>query len=568
MTHQSPVDRAQTIRAFLTRHGWGEADRRFLAGDASFRHYERLTDGGRRAVLMDAPPPMEDVRPFIAIARHLEALGFSAPRLLATDEDAGLLLLEDLGDDTFTRLLAQGVEEADLYRLATDQVIALHRLGASAIPAGLAPYDTDRLLAEASLLVDWYAPEMTDLPEGAKADYDARWRRILSAALPVPTTLVLRDFHVDNLLRLEGRSGIRACGLLDFQDALAGPVTYDLMSLLEDARRDVDPALVARMKARYLAAFPNLDGPAFETSWAVMAAIRHAKVIGIFTRLARRDGKPFYLHHIRRVWRLFEAALSHPVLAPMKDWVDRHLPLPCRAIPPAGPTRAMVLAAGLGLRMRPLTLATPKPLLPVGGRTMLDRALDHLADAGVRQTVVNAHWLAGEIHRHLKARSDIEISEEEVLLETGGGVFKALPHLGDKAFFAINGDIVWTDGPRPALARLAAAWNGGGMDALLLLAPVDRAFGYEGPGDFHQDGEGRLRRRAADERCPLVFAGVQILHPRLFEGAPAGAFSLNLLYDRAAAAGRLYGVVHDGGWYHIGTPAALAEADGLLKRPA
>ncbi len=228
------------------------------------------------------------------------------------------------------------------------------------------------------------------------------------------------------------------------------------------------------------------------------------------------------------------------------------------------PRCAMVLAAGLGLRMRPITLTTPKPMVEVAGRGMLDRALDHLTAAGVERLVVNTHWLGDKIRAHLAARADITIVHEPDLLETGGGVANALPLLGEAPFYVVNADIVWTDGPVPALARLAGAWDDALMDALLLTQPTATAVGYDGAGDFFLAADGRLRRRTGDEVSPLLFSGVQILHPRLFEGAPSGKFSLNLLYDRALAAGRLFGLVHDGGWYHVGTPEALPEVEALL----
>lgn len=226
---------------------------------------------------------------------------------------------------------------------------------------------------------------------------------------------------------------------------------------------------------------------------------------------------------------------------------------------------AMVLAAGLGLRMRPITLTTPKPLVKVAGRTMLDRALDHLSRAGVENMVVNTHWLPDSIKEHLADHADVRLSHEDVLLETGGGVAKALPLLGHDPFYVVNSDIIWTDGEVPALERLAHAWNGQDMDALLLLQPVESAVGYEGNGDFFINGNDTLRRRGESPSAPLLFSGVQILHPRLFEGCPEGKFSLNILYDRALAHGRLYGLVHDGGWYHVGTPEALPEVERLLR---
>lgn len=232
------------------------------------------------------------------------------------------------------------------------------------------------------------------------------------------------------------------------------------------------------------------------------------------------------------------------------------------------PKRAMVLAAGLGLRMRPITEHTPKPLVEVAGRTMLDRALDHLANAGVTDIVVNTHWLAERIQAHLAERPGITLSHEDSLLETGGGVAKALPWLGDEPFYVVNSDIIWTDaGGNPALARLAEAWDSR-MDALLLLQRTATAMGYDGRGDFFLDSSGVPRRPKPSEVAPLLFSGVQILHPRLFRDAPSGKFSLNVLYDRAIEDERLFGIVHDGRWYHVGTPDALPEVEGALREMA
>lgn len=233
------------------------------------------------------------------------------------------------------------------------------------------------------------------------------------------------------------------------------------------------------------------------------------------------------------------------------------------------PRRAMVLAAGLGVRMRPITLTLPKPLIELGGRTMLDRAIDALAVQGVELVVVNAHHLADVVERHLAGRTapKVRLCIEDERLETGGGVVNALPMLGQGPFFVVNGDILWRDGDRPTLAELALAWAPDRMDALLLLHPVATAQGYDGPGDFRFGDDGRLIRRGDDPSAPFLFAGVQILHTRLLEGAPAGAFSLNVLYDRAIARGRLFGIEHHGGWCHVGTPADIPVAEAFLRQP-
>ena len=330
------AERAERIAQFLAAAGWGSAPRRPLAGDASFRHYDRLGEGARRAVLMDAPPPKEDVRPFMAIARLLTGMGFSAPQILAEDVEAGLLLLEDFGDRTYTRLLGSGGKEAPLYALAVDLLIALHQRFALPCAVSVPTYDDERLLNEAALLVDWYLPAMTGLPiaPDLRAEYLALWRGLFPVARGLPDSLVLRDYHVDNLMLLEERQGIAACGLLDFQDAVIGPRSYDLVSLLEDARRDVPPALAEDMLRRYRRAFPALDRDAFAASYAVLGAQRNCKIVGIFTRLCVRDGKPIYLQHIPRVWRLIEQDLRHPALAPMAAWLNRHIPGDLRRVPP------------------------------------------------------------------------------------------------------------------------------------------------------------------------------------------------------------------------------------------
>ncbi len=334
--------RELVIESFLAGNGWALEDAAPLADDASFRRYLRLARDGRRAVLMDAPPPHEDAAAFARIARLLTGLGFSAPRVLAEDTAGGLLLLEDLGDATFSRRLAAGADERRLYDLAIATLVALHGLVAkAAIPLELPAYDDNCLLAEATLLTDWYLPAVrgAPTPQDERAAYVAVWREALAPVRAQPRTLTLRDFHVDNLMELPGRRGVARCGLLDFQDAVAGPAAYDVMSLLQDARRDPAPGLEAAMLERYCAAVPALAGSglareAFLIAYTVLAAQRHAKVIGIFTRLCIRDGKPAYLRHIPRVWRMLEAALDHAALAGVRDWFDRHVPAGDRRVPP------------------------------------------------------------------------------------------------------------------------------------------------------------------------------------------------------------------------------------------
>jgi len=228
---------------------------------------------------------------------------------------------------------------------------------------------------------------------------------------------------------------------------------------------------------------------------------------------------------------------------------------------------AMVLAAGFGTRMRPLTDHVPKPLIELAGRALLDHALNRLAEAGIKRAVVNVHHFADQIEAHLRGRTAPRIiisDERQCILETGGGVRKALPHIGRGAFIVHNSDSVWSEGAHSNLKMLMGAWDPERMKALLLLARRDASIGYDGHGDFHRDAAGHLKRRIRIEDAPYIFAGVSILNPSLFEGVHDQAFSLNVIFDRASAAGSLFGAVLDGTWMHVGTPQALLEAESHL----
>jgi aminoglycoside/choline kinase family phosphotransferase len=309
---------------FLKAHGWARATIAPLAGDASFRRYFRVTEDGRSAVLMDAPPPHEDPRPFIAIARWLHERGFAAPEILADDVETGLVLIEDFGDARLREAVDAAPEVAEkLYAAAIDVLVDLHRH-----PAGpLRPYDRAELQREAGLLVEWYCPAV-----GLEVDvesYRAAWDEVLGAALDGRQSVtVLRDYHAENLMLVEGGAVL---GLLDFQDALAGHPAYDLVSLLQDARRDVAPELEAAMLDRYMREAGA--GQEFLAAYHVLGAQRNAKIVGIFTRLWKRDGKARYAAMCPRVWRYLEHDLAQPALAPVARWFTANVPADKRGDP-------------------------------------------------------------------------------------------------------------------------------------------------------------------------------------------------------------------------------------------
>ena len=327
-------ERAALRAAFVAATGWGDATERLLAGDASFRKYYRWTRDSETRVVMDAPPPQEDVRPFTRIASHLLALGLSPPEILAEDPERGFLLLEDFGEDTFARVLEKGGDELALYSRAADVLVALHATGPRAILPGLTAYAGEAMIQAAMLLPEWYLPEATGKPAPAETieSYRAAWRACLAHMPKTADTLLLRDFHKDNLMWLPQRAGVRACGLLDFQDAQTGHPAYDLVSLIEDARRDVAPTVHKAVFEHYLAEAGITDRADFTTGFNIVGAQRHARIVGLFVRLLKRDGRPQYLPHLPRVWRMFERSLAHEALAPLRRWVDTHLPPTLRRI--------------------------------------------------------------------------------------------------------------------------------------------------------------------------------------------------------------------------------------------
>jgi aminoglycoside/choline kinase family phosphotransferase len=323
----SPMIPPAAAPDFLARNGWHGARIEPLAGDASFRRYFRVVRDGETAVLMDAPPPHEDPRPFAAVADWLAAIGLTPPPILARDLDAGLLLLGDFGDARLRETLDEAPQrEEELYRLATDVLVHLHR---SPPMPGLKPHGLGQWLDELALFPDWYAPAV-----GLTVDADewrAVWRSVLEpvASDGLGPVTVLRDYHAENIMLLAGRQGIGHFGLLDFQDALAGHPAYDLCSVLEDARRDVSPAIERAMIHHYMMSTGAQAD--FERAYWILAAQRNTRIIGVFTRLWKRDGKPHYLDFQPRMWGLLERDLAHPALAPVRAWFDANVPAERRA---------------------------------------------------------------------------------------------------------------------------------------------------------------------------------------------------------------------------------------------
>lgn len=324
------TNREDLLQNFLKECSWDDAERESLAGDASFRHYERLTKDQEIRVLMDAPPPHEDVNPFIKIAKFLKDNNLSAPAIFHEDKENGFLLLEDLGDDLFSKVIKENPNsEEKLYKLAIDLLTDLHK---RETPKDTPEYNSELLISESLLFTDWYLPE--EIRENVRDKFIAKLEKLLPLTKIGKEVLVLRDYHADNLMWLEEREGIEKVGLLDFQDAVIGSKAYDLVSLLEDARRDVAPKFREEMIDYYLSQNTDLEKEAFLQSYYILGAQRNLKILGIFCRLWKRDGKKTYLQFLPRVWQYLEQDLEHESLKDLRDLIDSIVPANVRSFVP------------------------------------------------------------------------------------------------------------------------------------------------------------------------------------------------------------------------------------------
>ena len=320
--------RLEDQQLFAENHGWGSADLYPLAADASHRSYIRLLNGTETCLLMDAPPETEKLKEFVTIAKHLQAIGLRTPEIYAYDFAQGFALVEDFGDNTFTRLLEAGANELALYRQAADVLIHLHRQGENTLNVAVPPYDIELMLEEVGRFLKWFVPAArgTEATSDEVTTYFDVWRNALHNLSEERSAFVFRDFHVDNLMVVEDGGGVKACGLLDFQDALIGSPAYDMVSLLEDARRDISAETYKEVLVHYYAGCPSVDSEKFERDMAILGAQRHAKVAGLFVRLSREAGKHTYLRHLPRVQTLLAKSLSHSKLVEVSEIIEAIVP--------------------------------------------------------------------------------------------------------------------------------------------------------------------------------------------------------------------------------------------------
>ena len=542
--------------------------------DASTRSYYRIEVNGKTYVLMDEPSKWNRLYEFAELSKLLRGIDVYAPAVIEKDMEDGFLLLEDFGEGTFTKLLENGVSEEKLYKMATE--VLLKVAGIKKRPSFVKKFEDEHIIKDICYFTDWYYPTVVGQPlaEDKRNSFIEIVKKLIWLGRKVPDKLVLWDYHVDNLMMVRDTSD---CGVLDFQDAFWGPVTYDIMSLLEDARRAVSPQIQRKMR-KYFA--DNLNGVAvedFDTSFLFFSMFRHMRVLGRFSYLMCTRGKDAYLRHVPHLWDMLNETLKDKRFIEMKKWLDKNLPAEMRGIPKRKPiTKAMILAAGRGTRMKDLVDDIPKPLIEVNGKAMIDYKFDLLSNMNIKDVVVNVSYQGDKIEKHLEEHSDnfdITISREAEPLETGGGVKKALSVLGDEPFFTLNSDEMWNDTSyKPVMWQMMDKWDDKKYDIILLINPMasthEKGRNY---GDYRINKKDRLERNV--ERKPgggydYFYTGITLVNPEMFklkDVPKEEKFSMVKMFDLAEKRGRLGYVIIKDEIFHVGTPEDKAMAEKKFK---
>lgn len=536
-----------------------------LKTDASSRKYFRVVlKEGKTLILADDEFKKNKLPEFVKLASFLKEHGVYVPAVYASDFEKSFLLLEDLGDDTFTRLLEKGEDEACLYELATDALIKI--AATQDCPKNIGALTKERLINDICFFADWYVPMAKGKPLSAeeRLEFTRLTGELADLAFKVPNRLVLWDYHVDNIMLKKGQKN---CAVIDFQDAMEGPLTYDIMSLLEDARREVSIEVQDKMKAKFFKALSGVSKEDFDDSYAFLSMFRHMRVLGRFTILAYVNGKPQYLKFVGHLWDMLSKTLQYPKFEKVKVWLDKVLPADKRVIPTRKPLdEAMVLAAGRGIRMREMTDHKPKPLIEVCSKALIDYNFERLKNAGISDVVVNLCYQGELLKAHIDSHHQdfkVTYSIEKECLETGGGIKNALWRFKNDAFFVCNSDVFFDEEKsKPALWRMMDAWAPEKMDVLLLLQDMDYIVGDKGHGDYKIEN-GKAVRNANKEPTGFnyMFAGIYIVKKSIFEGITEEKFSSVKLFDLAQEKGRLGFVLNKSTFYHVGTPEALKAAE-------
>ena len=537
-----------------------------MIGDASTRRYWRIVKRDSTFVLMDGDPVKNRFEEFVQIDQLLRNLDVYVPAILGCDMENGYMLLEDLGNDTFARLLELGDDEECLYELATEILVKTAKLEKK--PEFMKVMDGDAVSDIIEWFVEYYYPYETGkkISAAARKEFLEIVEKLKPMAFKVRSGLSMRDYHVPNLMLMRDK---KTAATIDFQDAIWAPLTYDIVSLVEDARREVSTCVQAKMKEMFFESLHGVERTDFDDSFAFVSMFRHMRVLGVFAMHKKVTKKVVYLRFIPHIKKMLYKTLEYSALKEMKGWVLKNIGEFRYKKPVA---KAMILAAGRGTRMREMADDLPKPLIEVKSRPLIDYRLDLLKELGIKDVVVNVCYHGDKIKEHVKSMTgfNVVISEEEEALETGGGIKKALPYLGNDPFFTMNSDEIWNDSSHKSVMwQMYDKWDDLEYDILLLVAPLDGAHEkMRDYGDYRVNEKDRLERNV--EKVPgcgydLMFVGVTLVNPKVFEGSPAGKFGYRDLFDEAEKVGRLGYVIIRDEIFHVGTPEDKLYAEENFK---
>lgn len=549
-----------------------------FAADASAKQFWFCTNTHSQTAILMKEKRKQDFEATLKITDFLSNAKIPVPKIYTSDSNNHLILFENLGSYHLSHAYYEKNQAnlIDYYRQATRLLIKTRQLDTEKSDFAFPLYQRNYFETQSELLIETAAGLILEKPLSKKAiqTYRAIISQILDQINWDRTTFIFRDYTADNLMIKENDVHV-----IDFQDAGVGPLGYDFISLMEDARYDVPPDIRRNCEEIYCASLSTQDLTIYNQQKPYIKAIRHLRILSNFITLTKME-KSGYLKHLPRVLSYLEKLFKQDAFFALKDWFETYLPLASirTFIKKHRPIdQAMILAAGYGKRMRPLTDQTPKPLLPLNGKPILDYICDLLADNKITQLFINGHHLAEQIKTYVQHQKEqrrfqiVAYSHEDTILETGGGVQKMCQFLSDKEapFFALNGDLYFDSlkGQDSLLDQMRQAWDPEKMDVLLWLVPKEKCFFLEGKGDYFIDERNRLIRNLTNNEAPYFYAGIQILSPHLFQNTQKDRCFSNLeIWDKAQAENRLCGLVYDAEWFHIGTPEALTETEKRMSR--
>ncbi len=575
----STASHHSTLKTYLAGTKWGKWTAVLCAADCSHRAYWRLTDPENIAqtrIAMVAPPALEETGPFIYISSLLKKANLHPPHIYYNNKERGLLILEDLGCYTYRQIITKDSKKLpEVYTLFNKVIKHLHAYFKETPPLGISSYTEELFWKEIEIFLTWYFP-YTNAPAltlEAKKSLKSILKNLIKQALQVPFSLSLRDAMIDNFMYCPKEKDLHRCGILDFQDALWGPITYDLASMYHDARFDVPEPLIERLLQNYLADNPSLNKKTFMASFSILSVQRNLKILGIFSRQMYKYNKPQYLLHIPRIWRWLEKDLLHPSLLPLKSWIDTYMKPAHRCIPSkpistkSSIDQAMIMCAGFGKRLFPITKEVPKPLLSIAGTTALGWLIEKLRSQGVRKIIINTHHLEEKVKEYIRNYDAVDVefilNFEPELLGTGGGIYNALPYFNSKPFFVLNCDMIWLGNENP-LASLASLYKSEMPIIIGLTTPsqilcLNKTNGYL----FNKNNQPYRVKKTTSETAPYIFTGVRIMHPNLFNNlkVSSASFSILELFDKAEKNTQLYTHIYNDkiSWWDLG------ELDSLKK---